>query len=155
VGYGMKKGAAVGPLSPPVLMLRKNAIIIIIATNSNNCPARRCPQRFSSLRLRSVLGPLAGGHRRYPNLLPRIPNTRRANKSSTGPESVRSMSKSRTQSPEGLYPASFSASKSSPRRPSLASIFHNIGGSKRPVSVSVDDPVVPSSATTATDTEDG
>jgi len=32
----------------------------------------------------------------------------------TGPKSVRSASKSRTRSPEGLYPASFSAPKSSP-----------------------------------------
>ena len=37
----------------------------------------------------------------------------------------------------------------------LASIFRNIGWSKRPVSVSVDDPVVSSSATTATNTGTG
>ena len=91
----------------------------------------------------------AGSCRRYPNLPPRIPNARRANKSSTGPESVRSASKSKTRSPDGVYPASFSTPKLSPRRPSLASIFRNVGGSKRPVSVSVDDAVAPSA--TATD----
>ena len=57
----------------------------------------------------------AGSRRRYPNLLPRIPNARRANKSSTGPESVRSASKPRTRPPKEVYPASFSAPKSSPR----------------------------------------
>jgi hypothetical protein len=50
---------------------------------------------------------------------------------------------------------SFSAPKSSPPRKTLASIFRNIGGSKRPVSVSVGDPILPSSATTATDTGAG
>ena len=49
----------------------------------------------------------------------------------------------------GLYPASFSAPKSSPHRLSLASIFRNTGGLKRPVRVLVYDPVVPFSATTA------
>ena len=48
----------------------------------------------------------------------------------------------------------FSAPKSSPRRPSLASIFRNIGGSKIPASVSVGDPDVPS-AIAATDTGTG
>ena len=96
-----------------------------------------------------------GSRRRYPNLFPRIPKTQRANKSSSGPKSVRSASESGTRLPEGLYPVSFSAPKSLPRRPLLASIFCNIGGSKRPVGVSVDDPVVPSSATVAIGTGTG
>jgi hypothetical protein len=44
---------------------------------------------------------------------------------------------------------------SSPCRPSLTSIFCNIGGLKIPVSISVDDPNVPSSAIAATDTGTG
>ena len=96
-----------------------------------------------------------GSRRRYPNLFPRIPKTQRANKSSSGPESVRSASESGTRLPEGLYPVSFSAPKLSPRRPLLASIFCNIRGSQRPVGVSVDDPVMPSSATVAIDTGTG
>ena len=45
----------------------------------------------------------------------------------------------------------FLCPKSSPRRPSLASISRNIGGSTRPVSASVDDSIVPSSATMVDD----
>ena len=140
----LKKGAAVGSFSPPP---------VVDATEDHHDQQQQLPvpslspeifQSTTSLSTESS----AGSRRRYPNLLP---NTRRANKSSTGPESIRSASKSRMRSPERLHPASFSAPKSSPRRPSLASIFVNIGGSKRPVSVSVDDPVVPSSATMATD----
>ncbi|KIM35749.1 hypothetical protein M413DRAFT_325892 [Hebeloma cylindrosporum] len=122
------------------------------------------PEVFQSTASLSTESSAGSRRRRYPNIPLRIPNARRANKSSTGPESIRSASKStttpttttRARSPEAVYPASFSAPKPSPRRPSLASIFRNIGGSKRPVSVSVDDMVVrgpiPSSATTTATT---
>ena len=151
----LKKGAAVGPSSPPAVDAAEDHHHHDHDDQQQQPPVPLLsPEIFQSTTSLSTESS-AGSRRRYPNLLPRIPNTRRANKSSTGPESVRSASKSRTRSPEGLYPASFSAPKSSPRRPSLASIFRNIGGSKRPVSVSVDDPVVPSSATTTTDTGTG
>ena len=145
------KGTAVGPSSPPV---------VDAAEDHHHHHDQQPPVPLLSPDIFESTTSLStesstGSRRRYPDLFPRIPSTRRANKSSTGPESVRSASKSRTRSPEGLYPASFSAPKSSLRRPSLASIFRNIGGSKRPVSVSVDDPAVPSSATTATNTGTG
>ena len=84
--------------------------------------------------------------------VPRIPSQiRRRGRSSTGPES---MSLNKGPSPPPFSPLSFTASKSSPRRPSLASIFR-IGSSNnnkaRPVingvvHIGVDDPSTSSSA---------
>jgi len=123
----LKRGSPVVPPSPPVADAVEEHHNHLHHDYHQQPPIPlRLPEIFQSTTSLSAESS-TGSRRRYPNLMPRIPNTRRANKSSTGPESVRSASKSRTRSPEGLYPASFSVPKSSPRQPSLASIFRNVG----------------------------
>jgi len=132
------------------LMLWKNTIIIFITTTTNNRPSRCDRQRFSSLQLRSAPSPLlvvAAGILICCLELTHDERTSRV--------LVPSLCDPR-QNPERGHLRGCTQRRSLFRNHRLVNHrslqFSATLVSKRPVSVSFGDPVVPSSATTATDT---